>query len=140
MARRETPVARATREMPPRPIAAASAAAVRRRVRSFRNGESNWNRVPISDSSLMAIAYKTTPRLCYTYFVTSPMCGDCHTPRDSRGQPDRTRRLRGATLPIRPKKESTDWADEAPDITASGLAGQWSEEEMIKFLTTGIDP
>ncbi len=68
------------------------------------------------------------------------MCGDCHTPQDERGRPDRARLLRGTDLPIRPKKEARDWADESPDITGSGLAGQWSEEEMVKFLTTGIDP
>jgi mono/diheme cytochrome c family protein len=68
------------------------------------------------------------------------MCGDCHTPRDDRGQADRGRRLRGATLAIRPKKETKDWADESPDISGVGLAGQWSEGEMVKFLTTGIDP
>jgi len=68
------------------------------------------------------------------------LCGDCHTPQDNRGRPDRARLLRGTTLPIRPKKETRNWADKSPNITASGLAGQWSEEEMIKFLTTGIDP
>jgi mono/diheme cytochrome c family protein len=68
------------------------------------------------------------------------MCGDCHTPRDDRGGPDRARRLRGATLPIRPRKETRDWADESPDITASGLAGRWGEGAMVRFLTTGINP
>jgi mono/diheme cytochrome c family protein len=68
------------------------------------------------------------------------LCGDCHTPQDDRGKPDRARLLRGATLPIRPKKETKDWADEAPDITSRGLAGEWGEEGMIKFLTTGTDP
>jgi len=75
------------------------------------------------------------------YLVSSAaMCGDCHTPQDDRGRPDRTRLLRGATLPIRPKKETRDWADESPDITGGGLAGQWSEGEMVRFLTTGINP
>lgn len=68
------------------------------------------------------------------------MCGDCHTPRDDRGRPDRARRLRGAPLPIRPKEEAEDWAEEAPDISGRGLAGRWSEAEMVRFLTTGIDP
>jgi hypothetical protein len=68
------------------------------------------------------------------------LSGDCHTPQDDRGKPDRTRVLRGATLPIRPKKETKNWADKSPDITGSGLAGQWSEGEMVKFLTTGMNP
>ena len=68
------------------------------------------------------------------------LCGDCHTPQDDRGRPDRSRLLRGATLPIRPKKETKNWADESPDITGGGLAGMWSEQDMVKFLTTGTDP
>ena len=68
------------------------------------------------------------------------LCSDCHTPQNDRGAPDRTRLLQGATVPFRPKKETKNWADEAPDITGGGLAGKWSEEEMVKFLTTGIDP
>jgi len=67
------------------------------------------------------------------------LCGDCHTPQDDQGKFDRTRLLQGATLPIRPKKEMKNWAGESPDITGSGLAGKWSEETMIKFLTTGVD-
>jgi hypothetical protein len=75
------------------------------------------------------------------YLVNAVMlCGDCHTPQDDRGRPDRTRPLRGTTLPIRPKKETENWADESPDITGGGLAGKWSEGEMVKFLTTGMDP
>ena len=68
------------------------------------------------------------------------LCADCHTPQDDRGQPDRARDLLGATLGIRPKKETKDWADMAPDITSRGLAGKWGEEKMVKFLTTGTDP
>jgi len=75
------------------------------------------------------------------YLVNAALlCGDCHTPQDDRGQPDRSRRLHGGTLTIRPKKETKDWVDEAPDITGGGLAGMWSEEEMVKFLSTGTDP
>jgi hypothetical protein len=67
-------------------------------------------------------------------------CSHCHTPQDDRGMPDRTRLLRGASLPIRPKKETKNWADKAPNITSRGLAGKWSEAEMIKFLTEGVNP
>jgi mono/diheme cytochrome c family protein len=68
------------------------------------------------------------------------LCGDCHTPQDDRGTPDKSRHLQGTSLPVRPKKETKNWADESPDITSKGLAGKWSEEQMIKFLSTGIDP
>ncbi len=75
------------------------------------------------------------------YLVNSvAMCGDCHTPRNDQGRPDRARLLRGATVSIRPKKASQEWADESPDITGCGLADKWGEEGMIKFLTTGVNP
>jgi hypothetical protein len=28
----------------------------------------------------------------------------------------------------------------SPDITRSGLAGMWTEEQMVEFLQTGINP
>jgi RNA polymerase sigma factor (sigma-70 family) len=67
-------------------------------------------------------------------------CGDCHTPRGAKGGLDKTRHLQGAPLWFKPKVKSRgDWEDEAPDITASGRAGKWPEEKMIKFLSTGAE-
>jgi mono/diheme cytochrome c family protein len=64
------------------------------------------------------------------YLVNSVgMCVDCHR-----------KDLKGGPIPIQPKKEMKPWADEAPDISAQGLAGKWTEQEAVKFLTTGIDP
>jgi hypothetical protein len=49
-----------------------------------------------------------------------------------------TKHLQGAplwfTAKVRPRGE---WAERAADITMSGRAGKWSEEKMIKFLSTG---
>jgi mono/diheme cytochrome c family protein len=67
-------------------------------------------------------------------------CSVCHTPPGSKGQPDRSRLLQGTVLPIEPKKKTENWADRSPDITSSGLAGKWSEQDFIKFLMTGVDP
>lgn len=67
-------------------------------------------------------------------------CTHCHSPRGDKGQPDKARLLQGATLPIRPKEPTNDWTDKSPDITKSGLAGMWSEADMVKFLMTGKDP
>jgi mono/diheme cytochrome c family protein len=66
-------------------------------------------------------------------------CGHCHTPRDSKGELDQSKLLTGTTLGVIPKHETEHWADESPDITSGGLATTWSEEEMIKFLTTGVN-
>jgi fructose 5-dehydrogenase cytochrome subunit len=67
-------------------------------------------------------------------------CTHCHTPQDAKGEPIPAKQLQGATLPIMPKKETKNWADKSPDITSSGLAGKWSEEQMTKFLMNGANP
>jgi mono/diheme cytochrome c family protein len=67
-------------------------------------------------------------------------CGDCHTPRDAQGKLDQTQMLQGTTLGVVPKKKTEHWADKSPDITSAGLAGEWSEEDLVKFFTTGINP
>jgi RNA polymerase sigma factor (sigma-70 family) len=65
-------------------------------------------------------------------------CGDCHTPRDARGRLDTTRHLQGADIWFRPRvKPRGKWEDDAPNITASGKAGKWTEAKMIKYLSTG---
>jgi hypothetical protein len=48
MARRETPVARATSDTPPYPMASLSAAATKRRIRSSKKGDKERNRRWIS--------------------------------------------------------------------------------------------
>jgi len=68
------------------------------------------------------------------------MCGDCHTPQDKKGKPDHSRLLQGAMLTIEPKKKIDNWADHSPDITGGGLAGKWSEAQLVKFLSTGVNP
>lgn len=57
-------------------------------------------------------------------------CGDCHTPRKTGGEFDRSARLKGARLP-----------KASPDLTPSGhLFADWGERGMVKFLETGSDP
>jgi mono/diheme cytochrome c family protein len=67
-------------------------------------------------------------------------CVHCHTPHDAKGEPDKVLLLQGADMEIRPKEKTEHWADESPDITRNGLAGKWSEAEMVKFLMTGVNP
>jgi mono/diheme cytochrome c family protein len=57
-------------------------------------------------------------------------CGDCHTPRKTGGEFDRSERLKGARLP-----------KASPDLTTSGhLFARWGERGIVKFLETGFDP
>jgi mono/diheme cytochrome c family protein len=67
-------------------------------------------------------------------------CVNCHTPTTEKGEPNLARLLQGAPIPFEPKKKGGKWADMSPDLTAGGLAGKWSEDQMVTFLTTGKNP
>jgi mono/diheme cytochrome c family protein len=63
------------------------------------------------------------------------MCGQCHTPRDSNGNPDRSRWLQGASVPWLPAKPDSNWPINAPRIGGTPPA---NDADMITLLTTGI--
>jgi mono/diheme cytochrome c family protein len=63
------------------------------------------------------------------------MCADCHTPRDDKGQFDRSQWLQGNVLDIKPD-HPMPFAAVAPPI--AGLPG-FTDEKAVKFLETGID-
>jgi Cytochrome c len=63
------------------------------------------------------------------------LCGDCHTPRNEKGEPIQEQWLQGATLDFKPIVPMPVWADKAPAI--AGLPG-WEKEAAIKFLMTGV--
>jgi mono/diheme cytochrome c family protein len=63
------------------------------------------------------------------------MCGDCHTPRNEKGEPIKEQRLKGSPLGFQPIIPMPVWADKAPNI--AGLPG-WEKAAAIKFLMTGI--
>jgi mono/diheme cytochrome c family protein len=57
-------------------------------------------------------------------------CGECHTPRNLIGGPDRSRWLAGAP---NPNGEGT-----IPNITPAKLT--WSEADIVEYLTSGFTP
>ena len=63
------------------------------------------------------------------------VCGQCHTPRDSGGNLDRSRWLQGGSVPYQPSKPDSNWPISAPRI---GGVPPASDGDMIKLLTTGI--
>jgi len=70
------------------------------------------------------------------YLVESiGMCGDCHTPRNEKGEPIKEQWLKGAPLDFKPTVPVPVWADKAVNI--AGLPG-WEKGAAIKFLMTGI--
>jgi mono/diheme cytochrome c family protein len=63
------------------------------------------------------------------------MCGQCHTPRDSQGNPDRTRWLQGGPVPYQSSTPASDWPQMVPRIGGTPPA---PDTDMVKLLTTGI--
>jgi mono/diheme cytochrome c family protein len=57
-------------------------------------------------------------------------CGECHTPRNLLGGPDRSRWLAGAPNP--------NGQGRIPNITPAKLT--WSEADIVAYLTTGFTP
>ena len=64
-------------------------------------------------------------------------CTECHTPRDSRGEPDRGAWLQGAPIWIMPVHPVSNWANRAPAI--AGFPG-FSEAEGERILEQGTGP
>ncbi len=65
-------------------------------------------------------------------------CSDCHTPRDRFGRPIKAKWLEGTVLNMKPIHPVPGWAEKSVNI--AGLPKGWTENNMIKFLTTGINP
>jgi mono/diheme cytochrome c family protein len=63
------------------------------------------------------------------------MCGNCHTPRLSNGELDRSRWLAGAPVPYLSARPTSDWPIIAPRL--AGLPPT-SDAGMITLLTTGV--
>ena len=63
------------------------------------------------------------------------MCIQCHTPREANGELMRSKVFEGASIPVGKPQQLNVWAEFAPRI--AGLP-QYSEEQMIRLLTSGI--
>lgn len=86
-----------------------------------------------------ASAHQTDKRLLARgeYLVNGvAMCGDCHTPRGSKGEPDRARLLQGGILRFGPS-DRADFARCAPAIAGMRF---WTKAQSIRFLETGLTP
>ena len=70
------------------------------------------------------------------YLVESVVvCGQCHTPRDSEGNPDPRRWLQGGPVPYQSATPNSDWPQMVPRI---GGTPPGTDADMVKLLTTGI--
>jgi mono/diheme cytochrome c family protein len=62
-------------------------------------------------------------------------CVQCHTPRDSEGNPDQRRNLQGAPVICLSPNHDPNWPLSAPRIGGTPPA---SDDDMVKLLMTGI--
>ena len=65
------------------------------------------------------------------------MCGDCHSPRNERGELRHDAWLRGARIWIQPVKPISNWADRAPAL--AGLPS-FTERQVEYVLENGTGP
>lgn len=63
------------------------------------------------------------------------LCIECHTPRDEKGNLQRTEYLKGAPVLVKSPFPEMKWALKAPAI--AGLPG-YTEEQGIRLLTEGV--
>jgi mono/diheme cytochrome c family protein len=70
------------------------------------------------------------------------MCGDCHTPHDNDGNLIKSQWLQGADINFAPDPRPAHWPRHAPGIAGlpSFRGNQWSADDMIKFMNTGLNP
>ncbi len=63
------------------------------------------------------------------------MCGRCHTPRNEKGEPQRSYWLMGAPIQKLPTYPEPNWAIRAPRIAGSPPG---TDDQFITLMTTGI--
>ncbi len=64
------------------------------------------------------------------------MCGDCHSPRNEKGEFIPNQWLQGTILDFKPMHPVPGWVPASPPI--AGLPG-WATEQAVRFFMTGID-
>lgn len=100
---------------------------------NVRRGVGLWKLLYFGDGPVVAVA-ETGPAARGRYLAEGPAhCGECHTPRNAIGGPDKTRWLGGAPNPA--------GRGTIPNITPGGPdVGGWSEEDIASYLETGFTP
>lgn len=88
--------------------------------------------------SFASAASAATPAERGEYIVRNlGMCGDCHTPRNAKGELIESAWLRGAAIDLRPV-HPMPFAVHAPPI--AGLPAGYTSAQLARFLATGLKP
>ena len=100
---------------------------------SLRILVANWKKLFFTPGPLASDSRRTPAVNRGAYLVEAlGHCGECHTPRNVLGGPNRDRLLAGT-------KTGPDRKGGAPNLTPTRLK-QWSDGELKDFLQTGLTP
>lgn len=101
---------------------------------TVRRGIGLWKRLYLSDQPVLTIANATDAIKRGQYLVEGPgHCGECHTPRNAIGGPDKTLWLAGAKAP--------EGKGVVPNITGGeGGIDSWSAQDIAYSLESGFTP
>jgi mono/diheme cytochrome c family protein len=101
---------------------------------SIRRGVGLWKLAALREAPVVAVDASDPALVRGRYLVEAAgHCGECHTPRDSFGIPDRERWLSGGADP---EGDGT-----IPNITpGTGGIGSWSADDIAYFLESGFTP
>ena len=101
---------------------------------TIRRGIGLWQLLYVDGRTFVPDPAKSAVLDRGAYLVEGPAhCGECHTPRNWIGGPDRARAYGGGPAP--------EGTGKIPNITsdATGLA-DWSEDDLVNLLATGFKP
>jgi len=101
---------------------------------NIRRGLGLWKRLYLDPTPVVALANPDERVTRGQYLVEGPgHCGECHTPRNALGAPDRSQWLAGAPSP--------EGRGTIPNITSGeGGIGDWTEDDIANYLETGFTP
>jgi len=95
----------------------------------------------VSRSSSQGVAQKGTPNDQIErgrYLVEEVAeCGECHTPRNAKGELERNAWLQGGPIWITPVVPDSNWAPSAPSLAA---LGSFTPEQVERVLEKGTGP
>lgn len=101
---------------------------------NIRRGVGLWKALYLDPAPAVALQSPGETVRRGQYLAEGPgHCGECHTPRNTLGGPEKARWLSGGPSP--------EGRGDIPNITSGeGGIGDWSEDDIVNYLETGFTP
>nr|WP_210242446.1 cytochrome c [Prosthecomicrobium hirschii] len=100
---------------------------------NIRRGVGLWKRLYLDPSPVVALTAPAEVARGRYLVEGAGHCGECHTPRNPIGGPDRSRWLAGA--------KALEGDGKVPNITPdAGALGKWSAGDIAYYLESGLTP